>query len=87
MNQSELEAILVVLDHLRYAGRHQMVDSSTQKQVEMDQVLATMLQEHEDRRAAVKLQKQEKGEIHGDLEGVWRKEKGEKQEKGEEKEK
>ena len=87
MNQSELEAILMVIDHLNYARRHHMMDSSTQKQVEMDQVLATMLQEQEDRRAAQKLQKQEKGEIHGDLEGVWRKEKGEKQEKGEEKEK
>ena len=36
-----------------------MVDSSTQKQVEMDQVLASMLQEQEDRKGALKLQKQE----------------------------
>ena len=59
MEKSDLEAILVVLDHLRYAGRHQMVDSTTQRQVEKDQVLASMLQEHEDRKGALKLQKQE----------------------------
>ena len=59
MDKSELLAILAVLDHLKHAGRHQMVDSSTQKQVEMDQVLASMLQEQEDRKGALKLQKQE----------------------------
>ena len=78
MNRSELEALMVVLDHLHYTGRHQMVDSSTQKQVEMDRVLATMLQEHADRKMAESLQAEEKG-VHGDLEGSWRKEKKEKE--------
>ena len=78
MNRSGLEALMVVLDHLRWLRSGEFVDSTTQRQEELDRLLATMLQEQEDRRVAESLQKQEK-EIHGDLEGSWRKEKEEKE--------
>ena len=51
MNKSEVQKILTVLDHIEQGGQSSEVDSSTQRQVEMDRTLASMLQDVEDKRA------------------------------------
>ena len=69
MNKSEIQKILTVLDHIERGGQSSEVDSSTQRQVEMDRTLASMLQDVEDKRAdqlqimvAETLQSEEKGD-------------------------
>ena len=71
MNKSEIQKILTVLDHIERGGRSSEVDSSTQRQVELDRTLASMLQDVENKRADA-LQEMVAGELQSEEKRAWK---------------
>ena len=71
MNKNEIQKILTVLDHIERGGRSSDVDSSTQRQVELDQTLASMIQEVENKRADA-LQEMVAEELQNEEKRAWK---------------
>ena len=71
MNKGEIQKILTVLDHIERGGRRSEVDSSTQRQVELDRTLASMLQDVENKRADA-LQEMVAGELQSEEKKAWK---------------
>ena len=71
MNKSEIQKIPTVLDHIERGGRSSEVDSSTQRQVELDRTLASMLQDVENKRADA-LQEMVAGELQSEEKRAWK---------------